>query len=158
MLSRLLKGSTPLSAFGDLFGGFDKFRDSFLLIPVCGIALPVANVVLMLIPILGWLAALLLGIVAGPVLIWSLLLIAHRGMTWTHALGLTIKETFNGRFTTQIQAGVVAGLLGSLGVLLCGFGILLAFPLSFCIYAATYEQAFGAEEGTEPSALPESAD
>ena len=157
ILSRLLKGSTPPPAFGDLFGGFGKFLDSFLLILVCGIALQVLNAVLMLIPILGWLAALLLGIVSGPILTWSLLLITHRGMTWTQAVGLTVKETFNGRFTTQILAGVVAGLLGLLGVLLCGFGMLLTFPLSFCIYAAAYEQAFGAEEGTEPPALPESA-
>jgi hypothetical protein len=44
-----------------------------------------------------------------------------------------------------ILLGILAGLVGASGIVLCGVGLIFTLPLAFCIYAAAYEQVFGAE-------------
>lgn len=156
VLRRLLKNSEPKPSVGDVFKGFDLFLPSFLLLLVCGLCFGLAYVLFValslllgFIPILGWILGFVLYIVLmvvaliyGPIVSWSVMLIANRGMKWNEAVRLVLKETFGGRFNMQILVGIVAGLVGSLGVLACGVGVLFTMPLSYCIQAAAYEQVF----------------
>ena len=150
ILRRLAKKSEPKPTVGDVFKGFDLFLQAFLLLFICGIVYCVAQVVLMLIPVVGWLVLMLLCFVYGPVITWSLMLVANRGMKWNEAVGLVLKSTFGGKFTMPIVLGIVAGFVGGLGVILCGIGLIFTLPFSLCVYAAAYEQVFGDESAAAP--------
>lgn len=145
VLARLARNSEPRPAVGDVFKGFNKFLHSFLLLFLSGIGIFIINCILMIIPIIGWVLLFVLAWVYGPLIMWALMLVANRDMKWTEALGLVIKSTFNGSFMMPILLGILAGIIGGVGVVLCGIGILFTIPLSFCIYAAAYEQVFGGE-------------
>lgn len=169
ILRRLQKKSDPKPSVGDVFKGFDLFLPSFLLLLVCGLCFGLAYVVVLVltillgfIPVLGWILGFALYIVLmiaaliyGPIVSWSVMLVANRGMKWNEAVGLVLKETFGGRFNMPILVGIVAGLVGSLGALACGIGVLFTIPLSYCIQAAAYEQVFPdapAAEAPQPEA------
>jgi len=155
VLMRLVRKGDPKPAVGDIFKGFDKFLPTFLLILICGICYQILIALLMLIPIVGWIVAILLMIVYGPIITWALMLVADRNMKWTEAIGLVLKSTFNGAFTMPLLLGVVAGLIGALGAVACGIGVLFTLPLTSCIYAAGYEQAFGADAAAPVAPTPE---
>lgn len=155
MLRRMAKKSEPKPTVGDVFKGFDFFLPAFLLSLVCGICYFVAQVVLMMIPVVGWIALIVLALAYGPMVTWSMMLVANRGMKWTEAVGLVVKQTFGGKFTMPILLGVLAGIVGGIGMAICGVGILFTLPFSFCVYAAAYEQVFGNEGAPAAPAEPE---
>ena len=154
MLARIVKKSEPKPEVGDVFKGFDKFLPAFLLFIVCGICYFVLQCILLMIPVIGWILLLIVAFVYGPILIWSLMLIANRGMKWTEAVGFVLKSTFNGKFTMPILLGILAGIIGGAGIIACGIGVLFTMPLAVCIYAAAYEQVFGGEGGTASAEAP----
>ena len=155
MLRRLAKKSDPKPAVGDLFKGFDLFLPAFLLYFVCGLCYFVIQTVLFVIPIVGWIVAMLVAFAYGPMLVWSLMLVANRGMKWTEAVGFVLKQTLNGKFLLPILLGILAGLAGGIGAMLCGIGLIFTMPYTFCVYAAAYEQVFGNEGNAEPPVEPE---
>ena len=154
MLARIVKKSEPKPAVGDVFKGFDKFLPAFLLVLVCGICYFVLQCILLMIPVIGWILLLIVAFVYGPILTWSLMLIANRGMKWTEAVGFVLKSTFNGKFTMPILLGILAGIIGGAGIVACGIGVLFTLPLAVCIYAAAYEQVFGGEGGAASAEAP----
>ena len=142
VLQRLIKKSEPKPTIGDVFKGFDVFLHSFLIWIVSFVGYWFIQMILACIPVIGWLISLILSFIYAPILVWSWMLIADRRMKWTEAIGFVLKELFNGNFTTPVILGILAGLIGGLGCFLCGIGIIFTIPLSYCIYAAAYEQLF----------------
>ena len=154
MLARIVKKSEPKPSVGDVFKGFDKFLPAFLLVLVCGICYFVLQCILLMIPVVGWILLLIVAFAYGPILTWALMLVANRDMKWTEAVGFVLKSTFNGNFTMPIVLGILAGIIGGVGIIACGIGILFTMPLVFCIYAVAYEQVFGGEGGAGSAEAP----
>jgi hypothetical protein len=154
MLARIVKKSEPKPEVGDVFKGFDKFLPAFLLVLVCGICYFVLQCILLMIPVVGWILLLIVAFAYGPILTWALMLVANRDMKWTEAVGFVLKSTFNGKFTMPIVLGILAGIIGGAGIVVCGIGLLFTMPLALCIYAAAYEQVFGGEGGAGSAEAP----
>ena len=154
VLARIIKKSEPKPEVGDVFKGFDKFLPAFLLVLVCGICYFVLQCILLIIPIIGWILLFIVAFAYGPILTWALMLIANRDMKWTEAVGFVLKATFNGKFTMPIVLGILAGIIGGAGIVVCGIGLLFTMPLALCIYAAAYEQVFGGEGGAGSAEAP----
>jgi len=154
MLARIVKKSEPKPEVGDVFKGFDKFLPAFLLVLVCGICYFVLQCILLMIPVVGWILLLIVAFAYGPILTWALMLVANRDMKWTEAVGFVLKSTFNGNFTMPIVLGILAGIIGGAGIVVCGVGLLFTMPLALCIYAAAYEQVFGGEGGAGSAEAP----
>ncbi|MBR2940184.1 MAG: hypothetical protein IKC14_02625 [Kiritimatiellae bacterium] len=154
VLARIIKKSEPKPEVGDVFKGFDKFLPAFLLVLVCGICYFVLQCILLIIPIIGWILLFIVAFAYGPILTWALMLIANRDMKWTEAVGFVLKATFNGKFTMPIVLGILAGIIGVVGIIACGIGIIFTMPLAVCIYAAAYEQVFGGEGGATSAEAP----
>ena len=154
MLARIVKKSEPKPSVGDVFKGFDKFLPAFLLVLVCGICYFVLQCILLMIPVVGWILLLIVAFAYGPILTWALMLVANRDMKWTEAVGFVLKSTFNGNFTMPIVLGILAGIIGGAGIVVCGIGLLFTMPLALCIYAAAYEQVFGGEGGAGSAEAP----
>lgn len=152
LLNKWIKQEQPEPGVGEVFDAFNLFLPSFLLILVLNIGCLILQTVLMFIPILGWLLSVLFGLIFGPVLMWSLMLVANRGMKPFDACGLVIKSILNGSFTTPILLGILAGIIGGAGMLVCCIGIIFTMPIAFCIYAAAFDQVFGSEPSPAPAA------
>lgn len=153
ILRRLIKKDDTKPTVGDVFKGFDVFLQAFLLCLIAGIGYFLVQVILAFIPIIGMLASFVLAWIYGPILIWSLMIVADRRVSWSEAIGLVLKETFNGKFTSPILLGILAGLIGGAGFILCGIGIFFTLPLAYCMYAVAYEQMFGSKPDDEPPQL-----
>ena len=157
----LLRGKDPKPAFGDVFNGFSRFLPAFLAMLVTTVVISVATTVLMVVPILGWIAAFLINMCVVPtVVVWALLLVTDQDATFGEAITTPFKLLQDKRFWPVVLVLIVAGLIGGLGVIACGAGIFISMPLACCIIAAAYEEVYrGASEGSSgesvtPEVLP----
>ncbi len=132
----LLDGAQPKPTGTDVFRGFQFFLPSFLVgllvgavILVCYLIGLVTCVGVILIPI----AVVLITTAA----LFAIPLVVDRRLDAVAALkgSLAIVKP---NFWMFLAFGLVAGLLGSAGSILCGVGALLTFPLTTCLIAVAY--------------------
>lgn len=131
----------PKPEIGDLFKGFNFFLQSFLFIIVWGILIFVASTILGLIPLIGFLASICLQLAANALLMFSLFLIVEKQMDfWPASMeSINIVKT---NFWPFLALSVIAGVLGSIGVILLGIGIIFTLPIYFCIITVAYRKVF----------------
>ena len=145
LLPRLSGGAAPRPTAGDVFNGFSRFKQPFLLYLVVFGLLCLLSMLTMCLAF-GIVQALVVQLVAAPAYIWSLMLVTYRDMTWSEALGTTFKALRQGEFWGQILLGIVAAALGTMGMALFCIGAILTLPLVVCIYKAGFDQVYGGGE------------
>lgn len=137
MVQRLVRNDPVKPQIGDLFKGFDLFAQSLILLIIAFIGMAV----LMMIPVIGQLAALLISAVLG----WCMMLVAYRKATAIDAIKEVFAHIQTGAFTMPLLLAVVAWIISGLGVIACGVGILFTMPLAYCILGCAYETVFGTQ-------------
>ena len=144
VLAAMRDGNATLKA-GDVFKGFQKFVPAFVSCLVLGVIYNVVCTVLAIIPVLGWIAVIILGFAAFPAIVaWSQLLVADQDASVGEAIMVPIKLLRDKRFWSIVLVAFVASLVGSLGAIACGIGLFATLPFAFCMIAAAYEEAYGA--------------
>ena len=144
VLAAMRDGNATLKA-GDVFKGFQKFVPAFVSCLVLGVIYNVVCMILMIIPILGWIAVIILGLAAFPAIVsWSQLLVTDQDASVGEAIMVPIKLLRDKRFWSIVLVTFVASLLGGLGAIACGIGLFATLPFAFCMIAAAYEEAYGA--------------
>ena len=144
ILAAMRDGNATLKA-GDVFKGFQKFVPAFVSCLVLGVIYNIVCAVLMIIPILGWIAVIILGLAAFPAIVaWSQLLVTDQDATVGEAIMVPIKLLRDKRFWSIVLVAFVASLVGGLGAIACGIGLFVTLPFAFCMIAAAYEEASGA--------------
>ncbi len=131
----------PKPEIGDLFKGFGFFLQSFLLIIVWGIIIFVASVIVGILPLIGFLASLCVQLAANALLMFSLFLIVEKQMDFWPASMESINMVKT-NFWPFLALSVIAGVLGSIGILLLGIGIVFTLPIYFCIITVAYRKVF----------------
>ena len=157
----LLRGKAPKPSVGDVFNGFSRFLPAFLSLLVVGLVFSVLTTILVIVPILGWIAAIAINwFVAPTVTFWALLLVTDQNATFGEALTTPFKLLQDKKFWPMALVSFVAGLVGALGAIACGIGIFLTMPLTYCIIGAAYEQIYSgvpeakADGPVTPEVLP----
>ena len=155
MILTALRSNDAKLNVGDVFKGFQKFLPAFVACLVLGAISSIANAVLMVIPIVGWIALIVVCYAVLPtVTIWSLMLVADQDASIGDAIVVPLKLLGDKRFWSVVLVSFVAGIVGGLGAIALGIGILVTLPLAYCIIAAAYEEAYsggGAQEDAIPA-------
>lgn len=138
----------PNAGAGSVFDGFRLFLPSFCAALLMYIGLFVLGVVLLVVPVLGYLASLAVSLIGGALSVWVLMVVANQRIPCLKAVGVVLDATLHGKFWMPILVGVLANVVGAAGTCVCGFGVLFTLPLACCIYAAAYRLVFpvGEEE------------
>ena len=132
------------AAFGDLFQGFKDFGKAFvtvLLLALIGLGVGIVNIILMLIPIIGILAALALGIVFGAMIFFVMPIAALSEVSPVQAISRSIKFCF-ANFWKVLLLSFVLGLIAAAGGLGCGVGALLTVPLALAAGVVAYNEYY----------------
>ena len=155
MILTALRSNDAKLNVGDVFKGFQKFLPAFVACLVLGAISSIANAVLMVIPIVGWIALIVVCYAVAPaVTVWSLMLVADQDASIGDAIVVPLKLLGDKRFWSVVLVSFVAGIVGGLGAIALGIGILVTLPLAYCIIAAAYEEAYsggGAQEDAIPA-------
>lgn len=161
MLLALLRNKDPKPTAGSVFGGFSNFLTSFVTLLVLQMIVFAASMILMVVPILGQIAAAALNWAIGPTVVtMAMFFVVDQGATIGEAIGCSIKLVCEKLFWPIVLVMFVAGLLGGIGMIACGIGLLFTIPLTYCMMVAAYEDVYGeascepSAQATEPGALP----
>lgn len=153
MLVALLRKKEPKPQIGDVFGGFSRFAPTFLTSLLLSLIFFAASMVLMVVPVLGQIAAVAVGWFISPaVTFWALMLVTDQGATFGEAISTSLKLVGDKVFWPMLLVAFVAGLLGAVGAVACGIGVLVTLPFTQCMMAAAYEEVCGSagETGDAP--------
>ena len=156
ILAAMRNGDATLK-IGDVFKGFQKFVPAFVAFLVIGVINSIASSILMVVPILGWIAVIVLGCAVIPaVMMWSLLLVADQDASIGDAILVPLKLLGDKRFWSIVLVAFVASLLGCVGAIACGIGLFVTLPFAYCMIAAAYEEAYadGAPAAAEAPVAP----
>ena len=157
MILTALRSPEATLQIGDVFKGFQNFLPAFVSCLVIGAINSIACSVLMVVPVLGWVAVIVIGYAALPaVVLWAQLLVADQDASIGDAILVPLKLLGDKRFWSVILVAFVACLLGSLGVVACGIGLFVTLPFAYCMVAAAYEEAYA--EGEPAAAAPAAPD
>ena len=138
-----LRSSDATLKAGDVFKGFQKFVPAFVSCLVLGLINSFVSSVLMVVPIVGWIALIVVGYAVAPAVIaWAQLLVVDQDATIGDAIAVPLKLLGDKRFWSVVLVSLVAGLIGGLGAIACGFGLLVTLPFAYCMIAAAYEEAY----------------
>lgn len=137
IIQRLLKKDATVPVVGDIFKGFEYFLHTFLLVIVVGVISVVCN----FIPVVNFVAGFILGAVASI----GIMFVVFGKLSFSDALKKIASEISTGPFWMLILTLIVAGLIGSVGGLLCGIGVLFTAPIAMCIYVCAYHSAYEGE-------------
>ncbi|MEW6263596.1 MAG: hypothetical protein AB1641_11025 [Thermodesulfobacteriota bacterium] len=132
----------PKPTVGDLFKGFGYFLNTFLFFLVWGLIGLVCSMILNIIPILGQLASLALGLGLSALLMFAMFLIVEKGLGFWPASMESI-QVVKGNLWPFLGFGALAAIIGGIGSILCGIGIILTLPLQFCMVTVAYRQVLG---------------
>jgi hypothetical protein len=123
--------------FEDIFSQFGTFTTTFLLCLAWSAALYIAVLILMIIPLVGHLAVLLLSIGFSVFLTFAVLQAALKGMDFItaskSALGL-----LKANLWPLIGYTALAQIFGGIGSLACGIGAVFTMPMFFLMLATAY--------------------
>ena len=144
ILAAMRDGNATLKA-GDVFKGFEKFVPAFVSCLVLAVVYQIVCTVLLIIPILGLIAVIILALAVFPAIVaWAQLLVADQDASVGEAITAPIKLLRDKRFWSVVLVAFVASLVGGLGAIACGIGLVVTLPFAFCMIAAAYEEAYGA--------------
>ena len=151
ILAAMRSEGTKLKA-GDVFNGFQKFLPAFVSCIVLGIINSIACTILLIIPIVGWIAYIVVACAIAPAVVaWSQLLVIDQDASIGDAITVPLKLIGDKRFWSIILVAFVAGLIGGLGAIVCGIGLFVTIPFAYCMIAAAYEQAYSDDAGETPA-------
>ena len=136
-----LDKSTPIPGVGTVFRGLDYFLNSFLFVTVWGIAVLIGSVILGVLPLIGHLLSFFFVWTAQAFLMFGLYLIVDKNMNFIPASRQSIR-TVKQNFWPFFGFAVVAGIIGSVGMLAFGIGIVLTLPIQICILSVAYREVF----------------
>ena len=138
-----LRSSDATLKAGDVFKGFQKFLPAFVSCLVLGLINSFVSSVLMVIPIVGWIALFVVCYAVVPAVVaWAQLLVVDQDASIGEAISVPLKLLGDKRFWSVVLVSFVVGLLGSLGAIACGIGLLATLPFAYCMIAAAYEEAY----------------
>ncbi len=139
---RLVDGTEPPPAVGDVFGGFSCFLHSFLFVLVWFVVMLIGATLLGLVPCVGQIASVFFSYALQALLLFALFLIAEHKMDFWSASTRSI-EVVKTNFWPFLALTIVVGIIGSLGAIACGIGIVFTAPIAFCVYTVAYREVFG---------------
>ena len=152
MILTVLRDKEATLRAGDVFKGFQKFLPAFVSCLVIGAINSIVCSVLAVVPILGWIAIIVIGYAALPaVVFWAQLLVADQNASIGDAIIVPLKLLGDKRFWSIVLVAFVACLLGSLGAIACGVGLFVTLPFAYCMIAAAYEEAYADEAPAAPA-------
>jgi len=132
----------PQPEAGMVFKGFDYFAHSFLFVTVWGIGIFIASIILGVLPVIGHLASLFVAYAAQALLMFGLFLIVDRQMEFWPASMESI-NTVKSNFWPFFGVSLVAGIIGSFGVIAFGIGVVFTIPIQGCILTVAYRKVYG---------------
>ena len=132
----------PRPEAGMVFKGFDYFAHSFLFVTVWGIGIFIASIILGVLPVIGHLASLFVAYAAQAFLMFGLFLIVDRRMEFWPASMESI-NTVKSNFWPFFGLSLVAGIIGSFGVIAFGVGVVFTIPIQGCILTVAYRKFYG---------------
>jgi hypothetical protein len=125
------------AAFEDIFSRFDTFATTFLLCFVWGIALYIGMILLMVIPIIGQLVAILIGIGFSVFITFAIMLAAEKGMNFSQASRAAF-DMLKKDFWPLIGFTALASVLSGVGAIACGIGVIFTMPIFYIMLASAY--------------------
>ncbi len=143
----LLDGASPAPQPGDIFKGFKAFLPSFVIMLALMLVTLIASSI---IPIIGN----LVGLVLSTLVMFSLPMLADGRTDSLSELLSRSYEMVKANFWPLLALNLVAGVLSSLGVILCFIGVIVTAPMYACIIAVAYRAHVPAGGATAPTAPP----
>ena len=137
MVFKKMRGETI--AIGDVFQGFSKFGPAFVAVIVLAVAVGLIGVVLNFIPILGQIAASLLGVVVGGAMFYLLPLIATTDISGIDAIKASLEKT-KPQIVMYSVTAFVYSLVSGLGAIACFVGQFVTWPLTIAAMAGLPRQ------------------
>jgi hypothetical protein len=133
----LVDKKEPKPEVGDVFNGFQYFLNSFLFVLVWGLISFAVIMLLNLIPCLGQIASFIVSLAISALIMFGLFLIADKNMDFWPASKESI-EMIKPCFWPMMGLVILASVIGSIGLVLCGIGIIVTMPITYCILAVAY--------------------
>lgn len=131
------------AAFSNIFERFDSFVTTFLLCLAWGAAFYVAALVLNFIPVLGFVAVLVLSGAYSVFLSFVIIQVVEKNEGF-QAASKSAFELLKTNLWMLIAYGVLASLASSVGALACGIGVIVTMPIYFVLMAVAYRQCASA--------------
>jgi hypothetical protein len=141
LILELKSGKEPKPEAGKVFKGFDFFIPSFLFVVVWGLGTFIVSLIAGVIPVIGQLASLFAIYAAQAFLMFGLFLIVDRQMDFWSASMESI-QTVKTNFWPFFALAIVAGIIGSVGVIAFGIGVVFTIPIQGCILATAYREVY----------------
>ena len=136
LILKLMDGDSS-AAFEDIFSQFNTFATTFLLCLGWGVAFYVGMMILMIIPVIGQLAAVLLSVIMTVFLTFAILLAAQKKLGFGSASRAAL-EMIKKDFWPLTGYTLVATILSGIGAIACGIGAIFTMPLLYLMLAAAY--------------------
>jgi len=139
LLTLMLKliDKKPGATFEDIFSRFDIFLTTFLLCLVWGVAVYMVSMILIVVPVLGWMASVLLSVAFSVFLFFAILQVAEKNMGFGDA-SRSAFEMLKQNFWPLIGFSIVASLVSGIGAIACGIGAIFTMPMLYLMLAAAY--------------------
>ncbi len=132
-----LIANDPDAKFEDIFSQFSTFKTTFLLCLAWGAAAYIAMIILMIIPLFGQVASIVVALGLCVFLTFAVLLAAEKGMDFGPA-SRTAFEMLKKDLWPLLGYAAVASILSSLGAIACGIGAIFTMPLLYLMLATAY--------------------
>ena len=148
----------PKPQIGDVFKGFEMFAPSlvlFLILFGVGLATSVFN----FIPHIGRFIGMLASLCVQTIVMFAWAFLVDKKMAPVDAVKASF-EVVKDNFFPFLGLNLVAGIIGSIGVIACCIGVFVTLPIAFCINVVAYRAITGSQTSalappTEP--LPPAA-
>lgn len=142
MMLKLIDGRQSDAQFEDIFSRFDIFVTTFLLLLAWGAACYVVSAILILVPLIGYVAVVLLGLAFSVFMVFAILQVAEKNMDLSEA-SKSAFQMVKAEFWPLIGFSAVASIISSLGAIACGLGAIFTLPMLYLMMAAAYRGCSG---------------
>lgn len=127
------------AAFSNLFESFDLFVITFLLCLAWGTAFYAAYMILSFIPIVGFVASIVLGGAFSVFLSFAIMQVVEKKEGF-QAASKSAFDLLKKDLWILVAYGILASLASSVGALACGFGVIVTIPIYYVLMAVAYRQ------------------
>ena len=152
---RIHDKSEPAPQVGDLFKGFDHFKESFLLAVTAFAITFLTALVLNLVPVIGNILFYAIVSVIQLVVWFAMGRVVENGTPFWPAAQEAV-EKIKTDLWPFVAFAVLITLAGGVGGLACGVGVCLTMPLYVCAMATAYRDTWSETEGGEVPMAPPS--